>query len=76
MIRILDAPYSLAPRPLLDLSPCNLRRRPFRRGISLGPGMLLRRARRMLSSSVLVVRGTTHLPQFEVFRGRQFLQRQ
>ena len=58
---------SLAPRPLLDLSPCNLGRRPLRSGISLRSGMLLRRPRRVLRPRVLVVGRTAHLPQFKIF---------
>ena len=58
---------SLAPRPLLDLPPRHLRRRPFGSRVGLGPRMLLRRASRVLRPSVLVVRGTAHLPQFQVF---------
>ena len=66
---------SLAPRPLLDLPPRHLRRRPFGSRVGLGPRMLLRRPRGVLRPGVLVVRGSPHLPQFEVLRGRKFLQR-
>ena len=57
----------LAPRPLLHLPPRHLRRRPLRSRISLRSGMLLRRASRVLRSSMLIICSTTHLPQFEVF---------
>ena len=66
---------SLAPRPLLDLPPRHLRRRPFRSGIGLGPRVLLRGPRGVLRSSMLIIRGPPHLPQLQILRGRQFLQR-